>query len=100
MNSQWRFLPALLLLLCLLVACGNASTSSTGGGGPLTSSSTQSQTNTPAQTGSGTFQEFALPQDHSGLMRPVVDAQGNVWFGEMSRNYLASFDPQNKKFWQ
>ncbi len=33
-------------------------------------------------------------------MRPVVDSQGRVWFGEMNRNYLGSFDPHTGQFWQ
>ena len=33
-------------------------------------------------------------------MRPAIDEQGHLWFGEMSKNYLGSFDPQTEKFWQ
>ena len=33
-------------------------------------------------------------------MRPVVDHQGRVWFGEMGRNFLAVFDPQTQTFQQ
>ena len=91
----------LLFFLALLVGCGDASAvpSSQGGNGasPI---STQGQARTPLQAIAGTFQEFALPQKQSGLMRPAIDAQGHVWFGEMSRNYLGSFNPQSKGFWQ
>lgn len=52
-----------------------------------------------AQT-AGTFKEYPLPQAQSGLMRPAVDHQGRIWFGEMGKNYLASFDPQSKTFVQ
>jgi streptogramin lyase len=48
----------------------------------------------------GKFQEYALPQDKSGLMRPMVDKQDRLWFGEMNRNYLGSFDAKTGKFWQ
>ena len=84
---------ALLLLLSLpLAACGNASSSPSNPGWPNAGATTRATT--------GTFQEFALPQDKSGLMRPAIDAQGRVWFGEMGRNYLGSFNPQTRKFWQ
>ncbi|HTI13534.1 MAG TPA: hypothetical protein VL461_03045 [Dictyobacter sp.] len=50
--------------------------------------------------GTGTFHEFPLPQQQNGLMRPVIDAQGRIWFGEMGRNALASFDPHTRQFTQ
>lgn len=90
-----------LLLLCLLSACGDAYAVPSDLGGPIDSPTTaQQQTQTPFQAATGAFQEFALPQKQSGLMRPAIDAQGRVWFGEMSRNYLGAFDPQSKDFWQ
>src|ERR1700730_5222818 len=57
---------------------------------------------TPAtmQPGAATFKEYPLPQDNSGLMRPAIDQQGDIWFGEMGQNYLASFDPKSQKFQQ
>ena len=100
MKRRFLFTLALTLLACLLTACGDAYTTPSDLGGPIASPSTQSQATTPAQMARGTFQEFALPQDHSGLMRPAIDAQGRIWLGEMSRNYLGTFDPQSKKFWQ
>ncbi|HEX7737853.1 MAG TPA: hypothetical protein VF458_23595 [Ktedonobacteraceae bacterium] len=91
---------ALLILALLLAACGDAYTIPSGIG-PIDSPSAQSaQVNTPAQAATGTFHEFALPQDKSGLMRPTIDARGRLWFGEMGHNYLGSFDPQSKSFWQ
>ncbi|WP_338251914.1 virginiamycin B lyase family protein [Dictyobacter halimunensis] len=48
----------------------------------------------------GTFSEYPLPQDKSGIMRPAIDSHGRVWFGEMGQNYLASFDPRSKTFEQ
>ncbi len=38
-------------------------------------------------------QVYSLPQTNPGLMYPVVDAQGNIWFGEMSQNALARLNP-------
>lgn len=87
----------LLLLALLLFACGNASTASSHSGD---NSTAQGQGATPMQAATGKFQEFALPQDHSGLMRPTIDQQGHLWFGEMSRNYLGAFNPQSQGFWQ
>jgi len=89
-----------LLLATTLVACGNVSHPPLNAGSPISPSNPQSQTNTPAQGATGKFQEFTLPQNDSGLMRPVIDAQGRLWFGEMSRNYLGSFDPRSGTFWQ
>ncbi|MGH2508929.1 MAG: virginiamycin B lyase family protein, partial [Ktedonobacteraceae bacterium] len=43
---------------------------------------------------------FTLPQNDSGLMRPALDGQGHLWFGEMNRNYLGSFNAHNSTFWQ
>ncbi|HEY0754240.1 MAG TPA: hypothetical protein VGD98_09780 [Ktedonobacteraceae bacterium] len=89
-----RRLFLILLLAMLLAACSNAYPASSNDGGPIGSSTSQSQVVT------GMFQEFALPQTKSGLMRPVIDAQGRVWFGEMNRNYLGAYDPRSKSFWQ
>lgn len=94
------FLPGLFLLSCLLVACGDVYNPTLDAGGPIDTSVAQNQRSTQAQLATGKFQEFALPQNDSGLMRPAIDAQGRLWFGEMSRNYLASFDPRSGKFWQ
>ena len=104
MKQHFCFVLVLLLLTFLLTACGNTFTSSfkssSGPGGPLLPSISPGQSVTPFQMATGKFQEFALPQNNSGLMRPVLDARGRLWFGEMSRNYLGSFDPQSGKFWQ
>lgn len=90
----------LLILTCALVACGDAYTPPSDLGGPIASSTAQARVTTPVQLMQGKFQEFALPQVRSGLMRPAIDKNGYIWFGEMSRNYLGAFDPQSKQFWQ
>lgn len=33
-------------------------------------------------------------------MRPAIDHEGRIWFGEMGRNYLAVFDPRTQTFRQ
>lgn len=40
-----------------------------------------------------TIRQFSLPHANSGLMRPAVDAQGDIWFGEMTGNRLGRLDP-------
>ncbi len=92
---------ALAFLLALaLSACGNGYNPPLNIGGSVSNSAAQGQAGTPAQAAPGKFQEFALPQGNSGLMRPVLDAQGRLWFGEMNRNYLGMFDPHRGHFWQ
>lgn len=45
---------------------------------------------------------YTLDSPNAGVMQPAVDAQGNVWFGEMSLNKLARLDPNTGKVteWQ
>jgi streptogramin lyase len=50
--------------------------------------------------GTGTFREYPLPQTDSGVMRPAIDHEGRIWFGEMGHNYLAVFDPRTQVFRQ
>ena len=33
-------------------------------------------------------------------MRPAIDHEGRIWFGEMGHNYLAVFDPRTRTFQQ
>jgi virginiamycin B lyase len=40
---------------------------------------------------------YLLPGANPGLMNPVVDQRGRVWFGEMSLNKLAMLDPATGK---
>ena len=55
---------------------------------------------TASVTATGVFREYALPQHNSGLMRPAIDHEGRIWFGEMGRNFLAVFDPHTGVFQQ
>jgi len=90
----------LLTLLALLAACGDAFTP-TSPVGPIDSPTVSSQpTTTPSMQATGKFQEYALPQDNSGMMRPAIDHEGRIWFGEMNRNFLAMFDPRTGTFMQ
>ncbi len=89
----------LTLLLLLLSACANNGTASPS---PTTNTITRKgvQALTPSISAIGNFAEYALPQTGSGLMRPAIDRRGRLWFGEMSRNYLAMFDPRTRQFEQ
>lgn len=90
-----------LTLLCLLIAACSDSTAlpGTNSYGSSASPGTQSTT-TPGIMAIGSFKEYALPQTNSGLMRPAIDTQGRIWFGEMGHDYLAMFDPHTKSFLQ
>jgi streptogramin lyase len=35
-----------------------------------------------------------MPSSRAGLMQPAVDAEGNIWVGEMVNNQLARIDPK------
>ena len=95
-----KFLPLLLLFSLLLAACGDPVTQSSDIG-PIDSPTSSNQpTAAPAVMAIGKFREYALPQKNSGLMRPAIDHEGRIWFGEMSQNYLAVLDPRTHKFQQ
>ncbi|HJT55465.1 MAG TPA: hypothetical protein VJ761_03140 [Ktedonobacteraceae bacterium] len=95
-----KFLPLILLLSLLLAACGDPVTQSSNTGPIDSPSASNQQTATPATMAIGSFHEYALPQTNSGLMRPAIDHEGRVWFGEMNQNYLAALDPRTQKFQQ
>src|SRR6476620_7013356 len=84
-----------IAILLLSPPCGNLSQ---GEQNPMPASAPSQAETTP--TTSGTFQEYPLPQPNSGLMRPAIDQQGRLWFGEMGHNFLTSFDPQTHIFQQ
>lgn len=79
-------LAIILLLGVILFAHGSGANGASGGlcGGTSASS--------PAMT-QGAFTEYALPHANSGLMSSALDAQGNLWFGEMAGNRLGRLDP-------
>src|SRR2546421_86670 len=66
---------------------------------PATATNTQSTT-TLAITATGDFREYPLPQSDSQMMRPAIDHEGRLWFGEMGRKFLAVFDPQTQAILQ
>ncbi|HLY31153.1 MAG TPA: hypothetical protein VKQ36_08985 [Ktedonobacterales bacterium] len=106
MTRQGWFLLGMLALIVLsaytLTQIGVALTATPA----TTSSSTTSGGQTSGQTTSGATsaggvsvlsaheQVYPLKQANPGVMYPTVDAQGNIWFGEMGLNALARLDPR------
>lgn len=76
---------------------GGEKTVATGAAASLASVSDSAGTITQATT-----TNYTLDAPNAGVMQPAVDAQGNVWFGEMSLNKLARLDPRTRKVteWQ
>jgi virginiamycin B lyase len=98
--KRLRYLSLLLILTLLLGACGNAYTA-TSTTSPIDTATAHSQPNTtPSIMATGSFHEYPLPQSNSGLMRPAIDHEGRIWFGEMGHNFLTVFDPHTQKFQQ
>lgn len=98
-TALW-FSVLLLLFAFLLAACGNTAASAQPGGVGVSQTTGAQQTMTVSVTVAGVFREYALPQTKSGMMRPAIDHEGRIWFGEMGHNYLAVFDPHVGTFQQ
>jgi streptogramin lyase len=63
---------------------------------PATTTSATSATSQPAPAAAvraAGATTFMIEPSNIGLMQPAVDAQGNIWFGEMAANRLARLDP-------
>ena len=97
MKYRLMLLSCLVMLAALFAACTNTAAPSSGN---ATTPTANAHTTLPAIIGTGSFREFALPQSNSGMMRPAIDHEGRVWFGEMGHNYLAVFDPHSGTFQQ
>lgn len=100
--KRLAYLTPFLFLMLLLAACSdttNTGTSSPARGSNTSTAHTQPAT-TPVVMAIGSFYEYPLPQTNSGVMRPAIDHEGRLWFGEMSHNYLAVFDPHTQTFKQ
>ena len=101
--SNMGVVCGLLLLALLLAACGGGDTNSSATNTVPNDTSTPANNLSkplPAIAATGNFREYALPQSDSGMMRPAIDHEGRVWFGEMNQNYLAVFDPRTQHFQQ
>ncbi len=79
-----------VLLLLLLVLAGCAGSDASGNSQGKTAA-------LPYSVEVASIQEFQMPHPQSGLMRPAIDASGNIWFGEMLGNRLGMLDPHTGK---
>jgi virginiamycin B lyase len=105
-RDVWFLLLVLLLGILTIFTLSNVGTQPAGrshraqqGASPAPTTTTHS-TATSAITATGQFRTYPLPQSDSELMRPDIDHQGRVWFGEMGRNHLAVFDPRTQALQQ
>lgn len=94
-EAAWRdgaflgSIAALCALTLLLIGQGAATLRSTGlPSAPRATSDLVRPANARA---------FPLELPDVGLMQPAVDAQGNVWVGEMTTNHLTRLDPRTGK---
>src|SRR5437879_4607748 len=96
------FITLLTLFIFILAAGADTTTPPSSQSNSTTETpATSIQTNSiPGIAGTGTFREYSLPQTNSGVMRPAIDHEGRIWFGEMGHNYLAVFDPRTQTFQQ
>lgn len=69
---------------------GNTSKTS---GAPSSTATAPVAASGQANTVAAQTRDFPMPQQNAGLMEGFVDAQGNVWFGEMFLNKLARLNP-------
>src|SRR5260221_4505407 len=90
--KRLSFSCSLILLSLFLVSCSSTSTM------PPSTAPTGTQTTITATVAIGSFREYPLPQANSGMMRPAIDHEGRIWFGEMGLNRLAGFDPRTRTF--
>jgi streptogramin lyase len=100
MTKRLPPLLSLILLMLFFTACGDASPSSRSSSPIDTPTIGNTPSTSSAITAAGNFQEYPLPQSNDGLMRPAIDHEGRIWFGEMNRNYLTVFDPRTQTFQQ
>lgn len=96
-GSLWCLLIAIVFVFS---ACGNSSSPTQTVNLTYSPTTAPPHATTASVSATGTFHEYALPQANSGLMRPTIDHEGRIWFGEMGRNYLAMFDPRTATFQQ
>jgi streptogramin lyase len=81
-----------VIVLCSLILVTACS------GVPSSTNDNTLHTTSHSDVAIGSFKEYSLPKMESGLMRPVHDLKGRLWFGEMSHNFLTMFDPHTQTF--
>jgi len=108
-RNAWLMLALALLGVVAVVILANITARLSGpsnialpGTTPTISSSpsTTQLTTTPSIMAIGNFREYRLPQSDTEMMRPAIDHEGRIWFGEMGHNALAVFDPRSQTFQQ
>ncbi len=90
------FAVLVLLLLSIFLAAqrpANPSNTTSADGGTTCASSTAVG---HAQV-QAAFSQISLPHTHSDLMSPAIDANGNIWFGEMGTNQLGEYSPTTQQ---
>ncbi len=91
---------SLIPLVLFLTACAASTLPPTSKATISTPTTNSTANTTPATQAIGSFREYPLPKAGSGLMRPAVDREGRLWFGEMGHNFLTVFDPRTQTFEQ
>ena len=108
-RNAWVMLALALLSVIAVVVLANSTARLSGPSNttlPGTTSTISSspastqQTTTPSIIAIGNFREYRLPQSDTEMMRPAIDHEGRIWFGEMGHNALAVFDPRSQTFQQ
>ena len=98
--KRLMLLPVLIFLILFAAACSDTGSLATSTSQNTPPAAIAQPTTLPETTAIGKFQEYPLPQADSGMMRPAIDHEGRIWFGEMNHNYLAFFDPRSQTFQQ
>ncbi len=93
-------LPFLIFLMLFTASCSETASQPADTSTTNTPPAIAQPTVLPSTMATGKFREFPLPQTDSGMMRPAIDHEGRIWFGEMNLNYLAVFDPRTQSFKQ
>ncbi len=79
-----------LLVLILGIAIGALRGNNTS---PATASGCHATQSSVAPARRDTFTEYAMPHPQSDLMSPALDAQGDIWVGEMGGNRIGRLNP-------
>lgn len=97
-DAGFGVLVLLALLVTVLVISRLPSASTPSPTTPRQTSGTATPATQSAQSGAivqrANAQIIPMPTSRAGLMQPAVDAQGNIWVGEMVTNQLARIDPK------
>jgi virginiamycin B lyase len=108
-HNAWFMLVLALLGVIAVVVLANSTARFSGPSNTALPGTTSTISSTPATIlpttmpaimAIGNFHEYPLPQSDTQMMRPAIDHEGRIWFGEMGHNALAAFDPHWHTFQQ